>query len=97
MHAWYVNDDGSRVFRSMPEIAPAPGGVCVKMQAAPVLSYMRQVLDGLLGYALPPKPFVPGTNGIGIVAATGAGGTPHRTQQICRFLWRLRQSGIGRG
>jgi alcohol dehydrogenase len=73
MHAWFVNADGSRSFRSAPEIEPAPGGVCVRMQAAPVLSYMRQVLDGTLAYALPPKPFVPGTNGIGIVAKIGPG------------------------
>ncbi len=43
------------------------------MQAAPVLSYMRQVIDGSLGYAMPPLPFVPGTNGVGIVEAAGTG------------------------
>jgi alcohol dehydrogenase len=73
MHAWFVNADASRAFRTTPDVEPAPGGVCVRMQAAPVLSYMRQVLDGTLAYALPPKPFVPGTNGIGIVAKIGPG------------------------
>ncbi|MGP0058956.1 MAG: zinc-binding dehydrogenase [Beijerinckiaceae bacterium] len=68
-----MNADGSRAFLSLPEIEPAPGGVCIKMQAAPVLSYMRQVLDGTLVYALPQRPFIPGTNGIGVVAKMGAG------------------------
>ena len=36
-----------------------------------VLSYMGKVLDGRLGYATPRRPFVPGTNAIGIVEATG--------------------------
>jgi alcohol dehydrogenase len=41
----------------------------VRMQAAPVLSYLRQVIDGSLEYLLPPTPFTPGTNGIGVVEA----------------------------
>jgi alcohol dehydrogenase len=52
---------------------PRPGGLVVRMEAAPVLSYMRQVMDGSLGYAMPPFPFVPGTNGVGIVDAVGTG------------------------
>jgi alcohol dehydrogenase len=43
------------------------------MEAAPVLSYMRQVVDGTLGYAVPKRPFVPGTNGVGVVEAAGDG------------------------
>jgi alcohol dehydrogenase len=43
------------------------------MEAAPVLSYMRQVVDGTLGYAVPRRPFVPGTNGVGVVEAIGDG------------------------
>jgi alcohol dehydrogenase len=43
------------------------------MQAAPLLSYLRQVLDGSLPYDTPPRPFTPGTNGVGIVEAVGPG------------------------
>ena len=43
------------------------------MAAAPVLSYMKQVIDGSLGYAMPAFPFVPGTNGVGVVEAVGTG------------------------
>lgn len=72
MKAWRLHGPGGKF--SLEEIAiPAPkaGGVVVRMEAAPVLSYMRRVLDGSLGYALPSGPFTPGTNGIGTVAAVG--------------------------
>src|SRR6201993_354810 len=36
-----------------------------------VLSYMDRVLSGAVPYSLPPMPFVPGTNAIGRVVATG--------------------------
>lgn len=39
------------------------------MEAPPVLSYMRQLVDGSLGYAMPRTAFTPGTNGVGVVAA----------------------------
>ena len=32
----------------------------MRMQAAPVLSYLRQVIEGSLEYLLPPTPFTPG-------------------------------------
>jgi alcohol dehydrogenase len=55
----------------VPQIAP--DGVLVRIESAMVLSYMSKVLDGSVGYALPPLPFVPGTNAIGQVEATGSG------------------------
>jgi alcohol dehydrogenase len=42
------------------------------MQAAPVLSRLKQVIEGCLGYSLPPAPFTPGTNGIGVIEAVGS-------------------------
>lgn len=38
-----------------------------------MLSYLRKVIDGSLGYDTPKKPFTPGTNGIGVIEAVGAG------------------------
>ncbi len=67
MRAWRVQ------LVTLPAREPAPAGAIIRMQAAPVLSYMRQVIDGSLGYILPPFPFTPGTNGIGIVEAVGPG------------------------
>ena len=73
MRAWRVNSDFSRSLVELPERAPPPGGVSVRMQAAPVLSYLREVIEGRLGYSLPSAPFTPGTNGIGVVEAVGTG------------------------
>jgi alcohol dehydrogenase len=54
----------------IPELHPA--GVLVEVESAMVLSYMAKVLDGSIPYAVPPPPFIPGTNAIGVVKAVGA-------------------------
>ena len=72
MKAWRLRGLSSLELEEVQKPQARPGGIVVRMQAAPVLSYMRQVIDGSLGYALPPFPFVPGTNGVGIVEAVGA-------------------------
>jgi alcohol dehydrogenase len=51
---------------------PHPAGILVRIESAMVLSYMGKVLDGSLGYATPPLPFVPGTNAVGRVEAIGS-------------------------
>lgn len=50
-----------------PELRP--GSVLVRMQAAPVLSYMKHVVSGALGYRMPVPPFTIGTNGVGVIDA----------------------------
>jgi alcohol dehydrogenase len=73
MRAWRINADFSRTFAELPDPTAPHGGAVVRMEAAPVLSYLRQVIEGRLGYSLPPFPFTPGTNGIGIIEAVGQG------------------------
>lgn len=74
MKAWRLHGPSGRfVLEDVDIPRPKPGGAVVRMQAAPVLSYMHRVLDGSLGYALPAQPFVPGTNGIGLIESVGAG------------------------
>ncbi|HLH50167.1 MAG TPA: zinc-binding alcohol dehydrogenase family protein [Roseiarcus sp.] len=73
MKAWRALENGRLELQDLPTPRPAAGGVVLRMQAASMLSYLRQVLDGSLGYDTPPRPFTPGTNGIGIVEAVGAG------------------------
>lgn len=73
MRAWRVNADFSRVLSELPKRAPPPGGATLRMQSAPVLSYLKQVIEGGLSYLLPPAPFTPGTNGIGVIEAVGPG------------------------
>jgi alcohol dehydrogenase len=46
--------------------------VLVSMEAAGVLSYHEDVLAGRLNYALPPQPFTPGNDGVGIVEKVGS-------------------------
>ncbi len=45
----------------------------VRIEASPLLSYLKQYVDGELPtYRAPPGPFTPGTNGIGVIEAVGA-------------------------
>lgn len=73
MKAWQLDQLGgelSLVEKSLPE--PRPGGVVVKMLTSSLMSYMREYVDGKLPvYHAPPRPFIPGGNGIGIVHAVG--------------------------
>jgi alcohol dehydrogenase len=73
MKAWRLHSTGRLELHDADVPSARPGGVVVRMQAAPVLSYMGKVMDGSLKYALPPLPFVPGTNGLGVVETVGPG------------------------
>ncbi|MGI8743833.1 MAG: zinc-binding dehydrogenase [Bryobacteraceae bacterium] len=73
MRAWQAIEGGGLQLRDLPMPEPAPGGVVVNMQAVPMLSYLRKVLDGSLGYDTPQRPLTPGTNGIGVIKAVGQG------------------------
>ena len=55
---------------TVPE--PRPGTVRVRMEAVPLLSYLRTYAKGKLPYWYPAGPFTPGTNGIGTVEAVGS-------------------------
>ena len=70
--AWRLHAHDDLRFDDVETPAPAPDGVLVRIEAAMVLSYMDRVLSGAVPYSLPPMPFVPGTNAIGRVIATGA-------------------------
>jgi alcohol dehydrogenase len=74
MKAWRLYGPGGRLaYEDVDTPRANPGGVVVRVEAAPVLSYMRRIVDGSLTYALPAQPFIPGTNGVGIVEGVGAG------------------------
>ena len=70
--AWQFYDARTLRFEQTPTPAPAPTGVIVRVETAMVLSYHREVLDGTRNYALPPAPFVPGTDAVGVVEAVGS-------------------------
>jgi alcohol dehydrogenase len=70
--AWRLHVHNDLRFDTVETPSPAPDGVLVRIEAGMVLSYMGRVLSGAMPYSLPPMPFVPGTNAIGRVVATGA-------------------------
>ncbi|HEY6514881.1 MAG TPA: alcohol dehydrogenase catalytic domain-containing protein [Steroidobacteraceae bacterium] len=49
-----------------PEPRLRPGGAVVKISAAPILSFMKRVVSGELGYAMA-TPWIPGPNAVGEV------------------------------
>lgn len=69
--AWRLHAHNDLRFEDVETPKPAPDGVLVRIEAGMVLSYMGRVLSGAVPYSLPPMPFVPGTNAIGRVVATG--------------------------
>jgi alcohol dehydrogenase len=70
--AWSLPAFGQPLrYEARPTPVPHPRGALVRIESAMVHSYMAKVLDGSLGYATPPFPFVPGTNAIGRIAAVG--------------------------
>ncbi|TMQ03030.1 MAG: zinc-binding alcohol dehydrogenase family protein [Deltaproteobacteria bacterium] len=74
MKAWRLERAGGRLaLEELPVPDVRPGSVRVRIEAAPVLSYLGDVLAGKLAYyRFPPRPFTPGTNGVGVVDAVGA-------------------------
>jgi len=74
MKAWIV-DPATKLLRLEERPIPVPrrGAVTVRIEAAMVLSYMKEVLSGARGHRFPARPFTPGTNGIGTIEAVGEG------------------------
>jgi alcohol dehydrogenase len=69
--AWRLHAHNDLRFDDVETPKPEPEGVLVRIEAGMVLSYMGRVLSGAVPYSLPPMPFVPGTNAIARVIATG--------------------------
>ena len=51
----------------VPEPILKPGSAIIKLLGSHIPSFTTQVLSGELGYMLPPLPFTPGPNAIGVV------------------------------
>lgn len=69
--AWRLHAHNDLRFDEVETPTPAPDGVVVRIEAGMALSYTGKVLSGSVPYSLPPMPFVPGTNAIARVIATG--------------------------
>src|SRR6185312_16459398 len=73
MKAWRLERLGGDLsLRDVPVPEARAGSVLVRMQAASLLSYLKQYVRGELPQYLAPKgPFTLGTNGVGEIAAVG--------------------------
>ncbi|KAI1504997.1 GroES-like protein [Biscogniauxia marginata] len=72
--------DGFRL-KNVPTPRPGPGSAIVRIEAAGVLSYHREIYNGERGYAFP-TPLVGGCSAIGRVAAAGPDATALRPGQL---------------
>jgi len=75
MQAWRLEKLGGALRPvDLPIPEPRPGCVVLRVEAVPLLSYMRQYLDGKLpGYSAPEQPFTPGVSGVATIHTVGAG------------------------
>ncbi len=70
--AWRLHGPGGTLgieSRLLPAVRA--GTVRVRMEAVPVLSYLREYIAGRLPYWYPEGTFTPGTNGVGVVEEIG--------------------------
>jgi alcohol dehydrogenase len=80
MKAWRLERfGGALTFEDVPVPEVRPGSVLVRIQASPLLTYLRPYVEGKLTfYNPPPGAFTPGTNGVGVIETVG------------RDVWHLR-------
>lgn len=72
MKAWRL-DAGALTFADVDDPGVRPGSVVVRVQAAPVVSYLRDLVAGRLpAYNPPAGAFTPGTSAVGVVEQVGA-------------------------
>jgi alcohol dehydrogenase len=72
MKAWLLDVRTHKLaLHDRPPPEPRPGAIAVRVEAAMVLSYMKEVLTGGRGHAFPARDFVPGTDAVGTVTAVG--------------------------
>ena len=73
MKAWRLQGlGGALTFEDVAVPQVRPGSVLIRIQAAPLLSYLKSYVEGRLGfYSPPPGKFTPGTNGVGMIEAVG--------------------------
>jgi alcohol dehydrogenase len=73
MKAWRLERlGGALTLEDVPVPEVRPGTVLMRIEASPLLSYLKQYVDGKLTfYNAPTGTFTPGTNGVGVIEAVG--------------------------
>ena len=84
MKAWRLERfGGALTLEDVPVPKVRAGAVLIRIEASPLLSYLKAYVDGKLTfYNPPPGKFTPGTNGVGIIDAVGQG-TSSRASVWC--------------
>ena len=73
MYAWRLDGPGGPfTYQQVPVPSVRNGTVLIRMEATPILSYLKEYVKGLPNYWYPKFPFTPGTNGVGTIAAVGS-------------------------
>jgi alcohol dehydrogenase len=74
MQAWRLaGPGGAFTLSEVPLPTIRAGSVLVQIEAAPILTYLKEYLESRLPtYHYPPGPFTPGTNGVGTIVSVGA-------------------------
>lgn len=80
-HKALVYADWPPQVKTVPVPQPTPGSAVVKVIAANVLSYIKEVLTGVRPYPMP-KPLVIGSSAVARVAAAGPDSTAFRPGQL---------------
>jgi alcohol dehydrogenase len=74
MKAWLFDPATKRLeLCDQPVPKARRGSVTVRIEAAMVLGYMKELLTGARGHTFPTRPFVPGTNAVGVIEEIGGG------------------------
>jgi alcohol dehydrogenase len=73
MKAWRLEGFGGALnLEDVPVPEVRPGTVLIRVEAAPLLSYLKDYVEGrLASYNPPPGKFTPGTNGVGVIETVG--------------------------
>jgi alcohol dehydrogenase len=73
MKGWRLDRlGGALTLQDLPVPAPRPGTVLLRVEASPLLSYLKAYVQGHLStYVAPSLPFTPGTNAVGTIEAVG--------------------------
>jgi alcohol dehydrogenase len=73
MKAWRLERlGGPLTFEEVPVPEVRPGSALLRIQASPLLSYLKEYVEGKLPFYNAPKGvFTPGTNGVGVIEAVG--------------------------
>ena len=93
MKAWRLEKlAGALTFEDLPRPKVRPHSVLIRMEAVPLLSYLKDYAGGKLpSYSAPAHKFTPGTNGLALLKrlAARSGSSKSASASCSRLIWWL--------